>query len=60
MDDQNNQEDIGWCCPSMTDESDELKQLKPILIRDIIIYAFLLFLNIISAIIIYSFFVLLL
>ena len=47
MNDQNNQEDIGCCCPPMTDESDELKKAKPFLIGGIIIYSVLLILDII-------------
>ena len=47
MNDQNNQEDIGCCCQPLTDESEELKKMKPILIGGIIIYAVLLFVDII-------------
>ena len=43
----NNQEGTGCCCQPLTDENDELKKIKPILIGGIIIYTVLLFLDII-------------
>ena len=42
----NNQEESGCCCQPLTDENDELKKIKPILIGGIIIYTVLLFLDI--------------
>ena len=45
MNDPNNQE-IGCCCQPLTDESDELKKMKPILFGGIIIYTVLLFVDI--------------
>ena len=46
MDDPNNQQQIG-CCQPLTDESDELKKTKPILIGGIVIYSVLLILDIV-------------
>ena len=43
----NNQEGTGCCCQPLTDENDELKKIKPILVGGIIIYIVLLFLDII-------------
>ena len=45
MNDPNDQE-IGCCCQPITDESEELKKLKPILIGGIIIYSVLLIVDI--------------